>query len=147
MADLHHHGFASLSAVEVGQAIVIEDGEPVTRLALALYAGGSGDHHPVHVDSDYAREHGMDDVIAHGMFTCARMLRLFTDRWPQQALRSCRVRFTAPVPPGARLSLRAVAQSIATTGAERQVSFAVTLTDAAGEIKLRGELALACPLR
>ena len=40
---------------------------PVTRLTLALYCGASGDHNPLHVDQDFAREAGLGDVIAHGM--------------------------------------------------------------------------------
>jgi len=28
---------------------------PITRLQLALYCGGSGDHNPIHVDTDFAR--------------------------------------------------------------------------------------------
>lgn len=146
MADRLDPGFALLSRIEPGQSIAIEDDEPVTRRALALYAGGSGDHHPIHIDSDYARAHGLDDVIAHGMYTCARLLRMFTDHWPQQALRSCRVRFTAPVPPGARLSLRAVVQAATRTTTERQVTFDVELADRAGQSRfLRGEVVVACP--
>ena len=41
--------------------------EPVSRTNLALYACASGDHNPLHIDTDYANEIGLPDVIAHGM--------------------------------------------------------------------------------
>lgn len=139
-------GYALLSGLAPGEGFRDSDEEAVRRLALALYAGGSGDHHPMHVDSDFARAHGMDDVIAHGMYTYARMLRMVGRRWPQQALRRCRVRFTAPVRVGACLTLQVTTQSVVNTPQERQVTLAVTLSDASGDIKLNGELVLACPL-
>jgi len=136
---------AALSRLVPGDSFVLRDDEPVTRLALALYAGGSGDHHPMHVDSDFARAHGMDDVIAHGMYTYARMLRMVTGRWSQRALKRCRVRFTSPVRVGARLTLHATTQSVVTTPAEHEVTLSVTLSDANGATKLSGEMVLACP--
>ena len=33
---------------------------PISRTDLALYAGASGDHNPVHIDLDFAKEAGLD---------------------------------------------------------------------------------------
>ena len=68
---------------------------PISRLTLALYAGASGDHNPIHVDLDFARAAGFDDVFAHGMLSMAYLGRMLTDWMPQSALREFRVRFTA----------------------------------------------------
>lgn len=38
---------------------------PVSRTTLALYAGASGDHNPIHIDLDVARSAGLGDVFAH----------------------------------------------------------------------------------
>ena len=54
-------------AWQVGAELPARTLPPITRTALALYAGGSGDHNPLHVDIDYARAAGMEDVFAHGM--------------------------------------------------------------------------------
>ena len=35
------------------------------RHTFALYCGASGDHNPIHVDFDYAKEAGLDDVFLH----------------------------------------------------------------------------------
>jgi acyl dehydratase len=43
---------------------------PISRLTLALFAGASGDHNPMHVDLDAAKSVGLSDVFAHG--ACCR---------------------------------------------------------------------------
>ena len=57
---------------------------PITRTTLALYAGASGDHNPVHIDSDFAKKAGMPDVFAHGMLSMAYLGRMLTN-WQSQA--------------------------------------------------------------
>jgi acyl dehydratase len=73
----------------------------VTRTTLALYAGASGDHNPVHIDIDAARATGINDVFAHGMLSMAYLGRLLTGWVPQERIRSFAVRFTAITPVGA----------------------------------------------
>ncbi len=71
---------------------------PVTRAALVRYAGASGDFNPIHWNERFAREVGLPDVIAHGMFTMAEALRVVTD-WTGDpgAVLEYGVRFTKPV--------------------------------------------------
>ncbi|UGQ40959.1 MaoC/PaaZ C-terminal domain-containing protein [Rhodococcus aetherivorans] len=70
----------------------------ITRTTLALYAGASGDHNPVHIDIDACRAVGIDDVFAHGMLSMAYLGRLLTDHWPQEQIVSFEVRFSAITP-------------------------------------------------
>jgi acyl dehydratase len=71
---------------------------PVTRATLVRYAGASGDFNPIHWNERFAREVGLPDVIAHGMFTMASAARVVTD-WAGDpgALVEYGVRFTKPV--------------------------------------------------
>jgi len=66
---------------------------PVTRTMLALFAGASGDHNPIHIDIDVARRAGLTDVFAQGMLGMAWVARLITDCAPQSMLRRLDVRF------------------------------------------------------
>src|SRR5690348_15568556 len=70
----------------------------VTRATLVRYAGASGDFNPIHWNERFAREVGLPDVIAHGMFTMASAARAVTD-WAGDpgALVEYGVRFTKPV--------------------------------------------------
>ena len=68
---------------------------PVSRQTLALYCGASGDHNPIHVDIDFAKKNGLDDVIAHGMLSAGYLARMLTEWVNQSAIRSIKNRFTA----------------------------------------------------
>ncbi|MFG3252111.1 MaoC family dehydratase [Streptomyces sp. NPDC048172] len=71
---------------------------PVDRAALVRYAGASGDFNPIHWNERFAKEVGLPDVIAHGMFTMAEAIRVVTD-WAGDpgAVMEYGVRFTKPV--------------------------------------------------
>lgn len=66
---------------------------PLSRTTLALYAGASGDHVQLHIDTDYARKAGMPDVFGHGMLTVAWLSRVLTGWVSQHFIRKLDVRF------------------------------------------------------
>ncbi len=59
--------------------------DQISRTTLALFAGASGDHNPIHIDLDVARSAGLDDVFAQGMLSMAYLGRLLTDWVPRSA--------------------------------------------------------------
>ena len=83
--------------VEVGTELPAQS-FPVTRATLVRYAGASGDFNPIHWNEKFAKEVGLPDVIAHGMFTMAEAIRVVTD-WvgDPAAVAEYGVRFTKPV--------------------------------------------------
>lgn len=83
--------------VEVGQEIGPVE-YPVRRLDLVKYCGASGDFNVLHWNERKARQAGLPDVIAHGMFTMGRSVRLVTD-WLDDpgAVVDYEVRFAQPV--------------------------------------------------
>ncbi|MCS0602935.1 MaoC family dehydratase [Streptomyces sp. LP11] len=83
--------------VEVGTELPAQT-FPVTRATLVRYAGASGDFNPIHWNEKFAKEVGLPDVIAHGMFTMAEAARVVTD-WlgDPGAVVEYGVRFTKPV--------------------------------------------------
>ncbi|MGA5650915.1 MaoC family dehydratase [Streptomyces seoulensis] len=83
--------------VEVGTELPAQS-FPVTRATLVRYAGASGDFNPIHYNERFAKEVGLPDVIAHGMFTMAEAVRVITD-WTGDpaAVVEYGVRFTKPV--------------------------------------------------
>tara|TARA_R110000772_G_scaffold103600_1_gene204586 strand:+ start:16993 stop:17394 length:402 start_codon:yes stop_codon:yes gene_type:complete len=84
-----------MSEITVGAEIPALELPPITRTTLALYAGASGDHNPVHIDIDFARKAGMPDVFAHGMLSMAYLGRMLTNWQPQAKLRKFSNRFAA----------------------------------------------------
>ncbi|WP_093618067.1 MaoC family dehydratase [Streptomyces indicus] len=87
----------SYADVEVGTELPAQT-FPVTRATLVRYAGASGDFNPIHWNEKFAKEVGLPDVIAHGMFTMAEAVRVVTD-WTGDpgAVVEYGVRFTKPV--------------------------------------------------
>lgn len=92
---------------------------PITRGMLALFAGASHDHVLLHIDSDYARGAGMDDVFAHGMLSMAYLAQMLTHWAPQNRLRRWNVRFTAITPLNAVVTCRGEVVEIVEEAGER----------------------------
>lgn len=79
--------------IEVGDTLPPLQLSPITRTTLALFAGASGDHNPIHIDSDFAKQAGMPDVFAHGMLSMAWLGRLLTQWVPQRQIVQFNARF------------------------------------------------------
>jgi len=130
MAELRYDDIA------VGTELPPLQTEPISRLTLALYCGASGDHNPIHVDSDFAHAAGMDDVFAHGMLGMAYLARVVTGWVPQRAIRALSTRFVAITHVGDRI---ACSGSVVEKLADRQVRLVLTAKDQSGVVKLAGE--------
>ena len=118
---------------------------PITRLTLALFAGASGDHNPIHVDLDFAREAGYDDVFAHGMLSMAYLGRMLTDWIPQQSLREFRVRFTAITHVHDRVICTGRIVERFERGGEQLARLDIQAATQRGEVTLKGEAVVALP--
>ncbi|HKW85171.1 MAG TPA: MaoC/PaaZ C-terminal domain-containing protein [Burkholderiaceae bacterium] len=136
MAELRYDDIA------VGTELPPLHTEAIGRLTLALYCGASGDHNPIHVDSDFARAAGMDDVFAHGMLGMAYLARVVTGWVPQPAIRSLSARFVAITHVGDRITC---SSRIVEKLADRQVRLALTAQDQSGVVKLAGEAIVELP--
>jgi len=120
-----------VESVEVGTELPPLQVDPISRLTLALFAGASGDHNPMHVDLDAAKSVGLPDVFAHGMLSMAYLGRLLTNWVPQERIRSYRVRFAAITPVHGEPSCTGRVTHIEDVDGERRatVELAVTLGD------------------
>ena len=133
----------TFDAVRVGDEIGPYTTAPITRHTLALYCGASGDHNPIHVDIDFARKAGMDDVFAHGMLSMAYLGRLLTDWAPQERLRSYGVRFAAITRLGDAVTCSGKVTEKFEQDGEQRIRVELTTTNQAGEIKLKGDAVIA----
>lgn len=70
-----------------------------SRADLIRYAAASKDHNPIHWNERFAREVGLEGVIAHGMLTMGTAVNLVSD-WAgdPSAIIDYQTRFTKPVP-------------------------------------------------
>jgi acyl dehydratase len=118
---------------------------PISRLALALYCGASGDHNPIHVDTDFAKSAGMPDVFAHGMLSAAWLGRLLTNWVPQSAIRSLDVRFAAITQVGETITCTGEVTEKFEHEGQRRVRLRLSTANQDGVVKLTGEALVAWP--
>ncbi|KQP46156.1 MaoC family dehydratase [Pseudorhodoferax sp. Leaf274] len=129
--------------IDVGDALPAFETEPISRLTLALYCGASGDHNPIHVDTDFAKAAGQADVFAHGMLSMAYLGRLLTHWVPQTALREYGVRFVAITQVGAKVRCEGRVTEKFEQDGERRVRVELSTTDQNGQAKLAGDAVIA----
>ena len=119
--------------------------EPISRTTLALFAGASGDHNPIHVDIDAAKAAGFDDVFAHGMLSMAYLGRLVTSWVPQSQLRALSTRFTSITPVLAQPTCTGTVVGVDDVDGEKRATVEVKITLADGTVTLSGEAVVALP--
>ncbi|WP_280457447.1 MaoC/PaaZ C-terminal domain-containing protein [Nocardia carnea] len=133
------------ATVRVGDTLPPVRPAPITRTTLALFAGASGDHNPIHIDIDAAHAAGMADVFGHGMLTMAHAAQLLTGWIPQQYLRRFEVRFSAITPVHAEPLCTGRVTALDTVDGEQRATVELTVTLADGITTLAGQAVMALP--
>ncbi|MBT9465938.1 MaoC family dehydratase [Hydrogenophaga sp.] len=134
---------AQVKIMGVGDDMPVLELPPISRTTLALFAGASGDHNPIHIDIDFACGAGMKDVFAHGMLSMAYLGRALTEWVPQRQILSYGVRFAALTHLGDRVRCTGkVLEQIEHAG-RPCVRVQISATKATGEITLSGEALVA----
>lgn len=134
---------STAAQMNIGDAIPTFVSEPISRTTLALYAGASGDHNPIHIDIDFAKAAGMDDVFAHGMLVMAYLGRAITDWVPISTLRSFKIRFKAISQVGDRIHCSGVITELFDEDGEKRIRLQLSAADQHGQMKLSGEAVVA----
>jgi acyl dehydratase len=128
-----------LAALAVGDTLPPHVQGPINRATLALFAGASNDYVPLHIDSDFAKAAGMDDVFGHGMLSMAYLAQLVTHWVPQERLLSWNVRFTSITPLYATVTATGEVTEIFDDGASRCARVAVRTVTDKGATTIDGE--------
>ena len=118
---------------------------PISRTTLALFAGASGDHNPIHVDIEFAKAAGMQDVFAHGMLSMAYLAQLLTSWLPQAQLRSWKARFVSITPVGAVVTCSGQVVELLEVDGERRARLSISATINGGAQSLAGKAEVALP--
>jgi hypothetical protein len=114
--------------VQPGASFPALNADAISRGKLALFAGASGDHNPLHIDIDVAQSAGFDDVFAHGMLSMAYLGRWLTSLVPQERLVSFSTRFTAITPIHGEPSCSGFVRSVDLVDGEPRATLELTVT-------------------
>ena len=111
---------------------------PNTRTMLALYAGASGDHNPIHIDIDFAKKAGLTDVIAHGMLIMSMASKSLTDIFSHEHIKEIDVKFVSITKIGDRPIFNASVLRKKIHKNKRLLDLKISISDQNGDIKLDG---------
>ena len=132
-----------MQKIEVGTIIPALTLAPVSRATLALYAGASGDHNPMHIDLDVAKAAGMPDVFAQGMLPMAWLGRMLTNWQPQLKLRKFSSRFKAITQLQDVITCSGIVVEIVDYKGEAAARCEIQATKQNGEVAIVGEALVA----
>jgi acyl dehydratase len=133
----------SLEKINIGDTLPPLVLPPINRTTLALFAGASGDHNAIHIDTDYARRAGMPDVFAHGMLSMAYLGRLLTQWVDQRQLREFGVRFLGITHLGHQITCTGAVVDRFEVDGEQRIKVEVRTTNQYGETKIVGDAVIA----
>lgn len=132
-------------AAQVGDQLPALVFGPITRAKLALYAGASGDHNPIHIDLDMAKASGLPDVFAHGMLSFGVLARVPKEWAGLGNLRAFGARFVSMTQVHDVITCTGEIVEILTAGDETRARISLAATAQDGRKTLTGEAVVALP--
>ena len=129
--------------LNVGDQIPDMVKENISRTQLALFAGASGDHNPIHLDDEEAKSGGLPGVIVHGMLTMAFLGQALTGWVPVSRVRSWNARFVAMAFPGDTINSKGVIVEKVSEDGEDRVKLDISAENQKGEKILVGSAVVA----
>ena len=111
---------------------------PISRTNLALYAGASGDHNPLHIDTDYANRIGLSDVIAQGMLIMGYLGRVLTNNMNQNQVLEYGVQFSSITNIGDVLCCSGIVKEISGNKSNKILKLELNVKDQDNDTKLKG---------
>lgn len=110
----------------------------VSRKSLAIYSKASGDHNPIHINLDFAKQTGLNDVIAHGMLIMGYLGRVLTDNINQHNILEYGVRFLSVANIGDVLSCSGSVADIIKSDSQRKIRINLKVENQHNEKKITG---------
>ncbi len=114
--------------------VLVDD---LTRTQIVMYAGASGDFHPLHHDATFAEWMGYPGIFAHGMLTMGLTSRALTDLVGDATLTRWAAQFRGTVWPGDTLTAATTVVGIR-AGESPEVDLEVRTLNQHGAEVLRG---------
>ncbi len=115
---------------------------PITRTQLALFAGASGDHNPIHLDDAEAQAGGLPGVIVHGMLMMAILGQMLTAVVPQSRIKAFSNRFAAMAVPGDMIICTGKVVGKREEDGARLVDLEIAAQNQKGDVLLKGAATL-----
>ncbi len=125
-----------MSAFTVGE-VLPEKRYIINRAALVAYANASGDQNPIHQDEEFAKSVGLENVIAHGMYTMGLVGQYVSSiAGSSSRVREFSARFTKPVVVPADFDVELIVNATVVEITQENAKLEITAT--CNEVKVLG---------
>jgi acyl dehydratase len=109
----------------------------INRASLVTYANASGDQNPIHQDEVFAKSVGLENVIAHGMYTMGLVGQYVSSMAGSSSkVREFSARFTKPVVVPAGVNVELVVSATVVELTDEVARLEITAT--CNEVKVLG---------
>ncbi len=109
----------------------------INRASLVTYANASGDQNPIHQDETFAKSVGLENVIAHGMYTMGLVGQYVSSMAGSTSkVREFSARFTKPVVVPAGVNVELVVSATVVELTDEVARLEITAT--CNEVKVLG---------
>lgn len=116
----------------------------ITQSDINLYAEGSGDFNPIHIDESFAAQTPLGGTIAHGMLMLAYISEMMTDAFQQEwfATGKLSVRFKTPARPEDTITASGTVSSVESRDGVSYINCEVESRNQNGEVVIIGNAAV-----
>jgi len=124
----------------VGCQIPAKDIGPFNQNDLLKYAKASGDFNPIHLDKEFAKTMGFDNVIAHGMLIMAHLGKSIANSNYVSFLKHFSVQFCSITRLEEKLICRGEVSKIEKNNQKKNITLKLKVLNLYGEVKILGKM-------
>lgn len=144
IAKIFNNMQLDFETINIGDTLPILVKSPITRTTLALFAGASHDHNPMHIDIDFAQKAGYKDVFAHGMLGMAYLGQVLTNWVDPITIKKFSARFKAITNLGDILTCKGEVVEKVIEEDKKFIQLSLSVCNQHGEEKLAGAALISC---
>ena len=123
----------------MGYGIPETDIGPFNQNDLVKYAKASGDFNPIHLDKEFAKTMGLDNVIAHGMLVMAHLGKSIANSYSVSFLKHFSVQFCSITRLEEKLICKGEVLKIEKNNQKKIITLKLKVLNLSGEVKILGK--------
>ena len=123
----------------MGHEIPAKNIGPFNQNDLLEYAKASGDFNPIHLDKEFAKTMGFDNVIAHGMLIMAHLGKNIANSTSVYFLKHFSVQFCSITRLEEKLMCKGEVLKIEKNNQKKIITLKLKVLNLSGEVKILGK--------
>ena len=124
----------------MGHEISANNIGPFNQNDLVKYAKASGDFNPIHLDKEFAKTMGLDNVIVHGMLIMAHLGKRISNSNSVSFLKHFSVQFCSITRLEEKLIFKGRVSKIEKNNQKKIITLKLKVLNLSGEVKILGKM-------